>query len=220
MRTGTAALGLIVLALAGSAMASPQSDFDAVYGDWKTDLTISACKWSEPQLQNAYKVANSNPDFQYETRFSDGLQTEIKRWKNGGCSGVAPISKRRTSPLSGARIVSVNGRGGARTEVVKIRNGTRKTISFRKATVRNIRSGKRNRSVFPARFKLAKGRTATVHMGCAKGKRHASFKARTVWLCRRAAMFRDKGDAARLADAKAIVVSQRGYGSQKRRPVF
>src|SRR3954452_16244735 len=113
-------LALIALFLAVPAFASQQSDFDDVYGDWRPDLVISPCKWSQPQLKNAYDVANSNPDFQYETRFSDDVQTEIKRWQNGGCSGIVPISKRRTSPLNGARIVSVKGRGAAPSEVVKI----------------------------------------------------------------------------------------------------
>src|SRR3954469_23312233 len=147
-------LALIALFLAVPAFASQQSDFDDVYGDWRPDLVISPCRWSQPQLENAYAVANSNPDFQYETRFSDDVQTEISRWKNGGCAGVAPLTTRRTSPLNGARVVSVKDRGGQAKETVKIHNGTKQTISFRKATLRNLRSRKRNRAVFPAKFKL------------------------------------------------------------------
>jgi hypothetical protein len=210
------ALAMSALAAAGAG-ATPQSDFDAVYGDWKADLVISACKWSQGQLQNAYDVSQSNPDFQYETRFGDDVQKEIKRWKDGGCAGVKPIAVRRTSPLSGARIVKVSGRGKAAKEVVRVRNGTKKTIPFRKGSIRNSKRGK---AVFPAKFKLPKGKTAVIHVGCKKGKRRAYFKKQNVWLCLRKPLFNDKGDLARLADAKAIVVSQRGFGKLKRRPAF
>jgi hypothetical protein len=199
------------------AAASPQSDFDAVYSDWKKDVVITKCQWSPAQLQNAYNVATSNPDFQYETQFVNDIQTEINRWKNGGCAGIAPLSVRRKSALYGVRIVSVTGRGGAARELVTLRNRAGKTVSFRKAFIAN--SGRAG-VLFPSRFKLARGRTAVVHIGCAPGKRAASFVKRTVWLCRRAQLFRDRGDVARLADAKGLVVSQRGFGSQRRRPVF
>jgi hypothetical protein len=199
------------------ANASPQTDFNAVYGDWKKDLVIRKCAWSQAQLQNAYNVANSNPDFQYETRFSDAVQTEIKRWRDGGCAGIAPLATRRKSPLYGAHIIKVRGRGGAAREFVQIRNRAKRTLSFRRALLANFRG---RGYVFPARFRLARGRTATVHIGCAKGKRRASFRARTVWLCSRRQLFNDRGDLARLTDAKRLVVSQRGYGSQRSRPVF
>jgi hypothetical protein len=211
-------IAVLASMLGGSpAGASPQSDFDAVYGDWKPDLEITACRWSQAQLQNAYGVAQGNPDFQYETAFVDATKAEIDRWKNGGCAGVKPLSARQKSKLFGVKIVSVNGKGKPTSEVVKMRNAARRTISFRKARLRNSKSGA---AVFPASFKLRKGRTATVHLGCAKGKRRASFNGATVWLCRRKQLFRDKGDLARLSDAKGIVVSQSGFGSLKRRPAF
>jgi hypothetical protein len=199
------------------ASATPQTDFDGVYGDWKPDLVITPCKWSKAQLQSAYNVSNGNPDFQYETAFQDDVVKEIKRWDDNGCAGVLPLSRRRTSPINGARIVTVKPRGGSAKEVVTIRNGASRTIALRKASLRNLTGG---RAVFPAKFKLGKGRTAVVHVGCASGQRHASFKQRTVWLCHRKQLFADKGGVARLADAKALVVSQRGWGSQKLRPVF
>lgn len=219
MRIHAGVLVLIVLAglVALPAAASPQSDFDAVYGDWRKDLVITPCNWSQAQLQNAYDIAQSNPDFQYETAFVDDTQAEINRWKTGGCSGVQPLSVRKKSPLFGVRVVSVRPRGGAAKERVTLRNRARKTVSFRRASLWNA---KRGYGLFPARFKLAKGRTAVVHVGCAKGKRRASFTKRTVWLCRRRQLLSDRGDIARLVDAKAVVVSQRGFGTQRRRPVF
>jgi hypothetical protein len=213
-----AALALLVsLAAALPAAATPQSDFDAVYGDWKNDLVITRCAWSQAQLQNAYDIANSNPDFQYETKFVDDTQAEINRWKGGGCAGVLPLSARKRSPLFGVRIVKVRGKGAAANESVTIRNTTSKAKSFRKASLTNVKG---KGYYFPPKFKLAKGRTAVVHVACAKGKKRQSFTKRAVWLCSKRQMFSDRGDLARLADAKLVVVSQRGYGTQKRRPTF
>jgi hypothetical protein len=215
--------GIMLLAIGLAAVtalpawASPQSDFDAVYGDWNKDQVITKCQWSQAQLQDAYDVATSNPDFQYETQFVNDTQTEINRWKNGGCAGIAPLNVRRKSALYGVHVVSVKGRGGAASELVTLRNRAGKTLSFRKAFIAN-----RGRAgvLFPSRFKLARGRTAVVHIGCAPGKRAASFVKRTVWLCRRTQLFRDRGDVARLADAKGLVVSERGFGSERGRLVF
>lgn len=214
--------GRIVLILAALAMgvtalpaqAGPQEDFDAVYADWKPDQDVTACRFSEPELQNAYNVATSNPDMQYSTEFPDEVQREIARWHSGGCSGVAPLSARRTSALDGARIISVKGRGKAPKEYVKVKNTVKKTIAFKKATVRNL---KKQKAVFPATFKLKPGKTAVVRMGCAKGQRKASFKGLRVYLCRKSGFFKDRGDAARLADSKGTVVSQRPYGTETRR---
>jgi hypothetical protein len=212
-----ALVAFLAFALVAPASASPQSDFDAVYGDWKKDLVIVKCAWSQAQLQNAYDIASSNPDFQYETRFTDDTQAEINRWKTGGCAGIQPLSVRKKSPLFGVRITAVHGRGGARSETVTIRNRAGKALSFRKASLTNLKG---HGFYFPSRFKLRKGRTAVVHVGCAKGKRRSTFTTRAVWLCSPRQLFRDRGDLARLADAKLLVVSQRGFGSQKRRPVF
>jgi hypothetical protein len=212
-----AALIVLAFAVASPAAATPQSDFDAVYGDWKKDLVITKCDWSQAQLQNAYDIARSNPDFQYETKFVDDTQTEITRWKTGGCSGIQPRSVRKKSPLYGVRIVAVRGKGGAARETVTIRNRAGKRLSFRKASLTNLRG---HGFYFPARFKLAKGGRAVVHTGCAKGKRRATFTKRAVWLCSKRGIFRDRGDLARLADSKLLVVSQRGFGSERRRPAF
>jgi hypothetical protein len=194
-----------------------QSDFDQVYGDWKADHVITQCHWTEPQLQNAYDVANGNPDFQYETGFQDDVRTELNRWKSGGCAGVTPTTVTKKSPLTGAHITAVKGKGSARREIVKIRNHSKLTLAFRKAS---LRGGKKSKAVFPAKFKLKTKKVAVVHIGCAKGKKRASFKGTTVWLCRRKQLFRDRGDVVKLADAKGVVVSQRGFGTKKKTPSF
>jgi hypothetical protein len=113
--------------------------------------------------------------------------------------------------------MKVAGRGKAANEYVRIANRTKKTVAFRRATLRNLSGTK---ALFPASFKLKPGKTAVVRVGCAPGKRHASFSGAGVWLCRQAQLFGDGGDVARLADSKGVVVSQRGYGTQKRRPVY
>jgi hypothetical protein len=214
-------LTLAVLAaclLAGvSANASPQSDFDRVYGDWKADHVVTQCRWTQAQLESAYRVATGSPDFQYATGFQDNVRAEINRWKSGGCAGVAPYAKRRLSPLNGVRVMKVAGRGKAANEYVRIVNGAKRAVAFRKATLRNLSGA---RAVFPASFKLKPGKIAVVRVGCATGKRRPSFSGTRVWLCRRAQLFGDRGDVARLADAQGVVVSQRGYGTQKRRPVY
>jgi hypothetical protein len=215
------ALTLAVLAaclfVGASAHASPQSDFDGVYGDWKADHVVTPCRWTQAQLENAYKVATGSPDFQYATGFQDNVRAEINRWKSGGCAGVAPYSKRRLSPLNGVRVMKVAGRAKAANEYVRIANRTKKTVAFRRATLRNLSGTK---ALFPAGLKLKPGKTAVVRVGCAPGKRHPSFSGTRVWLCRQAQLFGDSGDVARLADSKGVVVSQRGYGTQKRRPVY
>jgi hypothetical protein len=208
---------VIAAVVAAPAAASPQTDFNAVYGDWKKDTKITHCYWSQSQLQNALAVASGNPDFQYDTRFPNATQAEVNRWKTGGCAGIQPIGARRKSPLFGARILSVHGRGGPGAEYVTVRNGAKKTLSFRKASLTNVKGAG---FYFPPRFRLAKGRTATVHVGCAKGRHRQTFTKSAVWLCSQKGIFRDRGDLARLADANLLVVSQRGFGTEQRRPAF
>jgi hypothetical protein len=130
---------------------------------------------------------------------------------------VAPYAKRQLSPLNGVRVMKVAGRGNAAKEYVRITNRAKKAVALRKATLRNLGGA---RALFPAKFKLKPGATAVVRVGCAPGKRSASYSGTQVWLCRRAQLFGDRGDVARLADAKGVVVSQLGYGTQKRRPVY
>src|SRR5215208_1105951 len=118
------ALAVDFLAVALPAVASPGNDFNDVYNDWRPDGVISQCHFTQAQLQNAYDVASTNPDFQYENKFQPAVQGEINRWKAGGCSGVAPKTVTKASPLTGARITAVKGRGRAATEIVKVRNGS------------------------------------------------------------------------------------------------
>jgi hypothetical protein len=195
------------------AYAGEQQDFQAVYDDWKPDKDVTACAFTQRQLENARKVASENPEFTYLTEFTDEVDREIARWKAGRCAGVSPVVKRKVSALKGARIVKVSGKGGAAREWVRVKNTTKKTLAFAGAT---LRSSKRSRARFPRAFKLKRGKTALVRVGCAAGRKRASAKGLKVWLCRRKPLFADRGDAARLADAKGTFVSQRGYGTKAR----
>src|SRR5215212_11731276 len=113
------ALAVAFFGLALPAAASPESNFNDVYNDWKPDGVISQCHFTQAQLQNAYDGASTNPDFQYENKFQPAVQGEINRWKAGGCAGVAPKTVTKASPLTGARVTVVKGRGAAAREVVK-----------------------------------------------------------------------------------------------------
>jgi hypothetical protein len=195
------------------AFAGEQEDFRAVYDDWRPDKDVTACAFSQRQLENARKVASENPEFTYLTEFTDEVDREIARWKARGCAGVAPVAQRKKSPLSGARIVRVAGKGRAAREWVKVRNTTKKTLVFRGASLRN---SKRSRARFPRTFKLKRGKTGLVRVACAAKRKRAYARGTKVWLCRRKPLFADRGDAARLADAKGTLVSQRGFGSKAR----
>ena len=84
MRLAATAAGVAIgLTIALPALANPQSDFNAVYGDWKADHVVTPCAWTQVQLQNAYNVATQSPDFQYSTDFTDNVHREIQRWKSG-----------------------------------------------------------------------------------------------------------------------------------------
>ena len=198
------------LCVCSAAFAGEQEDFNAVYADWQRDDQVTPCFFSVAQLRNAERLYESSPDSQYATAFGDEVRREIARWNAGGCAGVSPMTARRASPLFGLRIISVRGRGDASRELVSIRNTTRKRVALKGATLRG-RGGKRAR--FPARFRLPARTTAIVRVGCG-GRNRAWFRGVRVYLCRKAALFNDHGDAARLVDAKGAFVSQRSYGSR------
>ena len=203
-------LPAFLFASSGLALAGEQEDFNAVYADWQRDDQVTPCYFSAEQLQNAERLYEQSPDAQYASAFGDEVRREIARWRAGGCAGVSPMVQRRASPLFGLRIVSVRGRGGVASELVKVRNTTRKRIALRGATLRG-RGGKRAK--FPPRFRLSGRRTATVFVGCG-GRGRAWFRGTRVYLCRKTPLFNDRGDAARLADSKGVFVSQRSYGSR------
>jgi hypothetical protein len=202
-------------ALAAPAAADPAQDYQGIRADWTADGVITPCRWSEQQLENARFVSAFVPQDQY-TEFPAAIDREIARWRAGRCSGQVPDGRRASSALASVTIVRVSGRGKAARELVRIRNRGNRTVSLAGATLRN----RRGHRVRLPRIVLRRGQTATVRLGCRRGKRRV---VRTrAWLCYRRAggLFADRGDVARLADRRGIVVSQRGFGSQRRADSF
>lgn len=203
----TFAVALVsALALAPAAVAGPTEDYQAVRADWQRDGNITPCRFSEEQLANARAIADANPDDQY-TAFPAEIDRELARVRSGACRGRTPDSERDASALAGLRIVRVGSRGDAAREFVRVRNTSRRTISLNGATVRNRRG---SRARLPRGVRVRRGQSVTIRIGCLRGRRTA--RARTVYACRRGALFTDSGDVARLADRRGVVVSQRGFG--------
>lgn len=194
------------LALAPPAVAGPTQDYQAVRADWQRDGNITPCRFSEEQLANARAIADANPDDQY-TEFPAEIDRELARVRSGACRGRTPDAERDASPLAGLRIVRVGPRGDASRELVRIRNTGRRTISLNGATVRNRRG---SRARLPRGVRVRRGHAVTIRIGCLRGRRTA--RGRSVYACRRGALFTDSGDVARLADRRGVVVSQRGFG--------
>lgn len=206
MRRGLVTAGLFVLALAPAALAGPNEDYAAVRADWQRDGTITACRFSERQLENARRIAASNPDDQY-TDLPAQIDRELARIRAGRCEGRPPDAVRERSPLAALRITRTSPRGGAARESVRIRNRGRSIVDLTGATIRNRRGA---RARLPRGLKLRRGATLTVRIGCLRGRRTA--RGRVAYACRRRALFADRGDVARLADRRGFVVSQRGFG--------
>ena len=205
---------LSALAFSPSAAAGPSEDYQVVRADWQRDGNITPCRFSEEQLSNARAISDSNPDDQY-TDFPAEIDRELARIRSGGCSGRTPDVERDVSPLAGLRILSVGSRGAATREYVRVRNRSRRTISLNGATVRNRRG---SRARLPRGVRVRRGQTITIRIGCLRGRRTA--RGSTVYACRRAALFTDSGDVARLADRDGVVVSQRGFGRYRNTVAF
>jgi len=202
---------LLSLVAAVAATAAPVDDYQAVYADWR-DGGITPCRFSEGELTNARAVASENPDDAY-SGFPDDVDTELVRRRSGACAGRTPDSARDSSRLRAIRIVSVRGRGRASRERVVLKNTSRRTVDIGRAT---LRSSSRAKARLPRSVELRAGRSVTVAVGCARGKRRATVTRSAVYLCSRRALFADRGDFARLVDPTGIAVSQRGYGTRRR----
>ena len=197
---------LASLAVAAAAIAGPDEDYAAIRADWQRDDVITPCRFSEQQLENARRIAESNPDDQY-TDFPSQIDRELARIRAGRCEGRTPDVVRERSPLARLQIRSVRPSGGAARESVRIRNRGRSTVRLDGATIRNRRGA---RARLPRGVRLRRGATLTVRIGCLRGRRTA--RGRVAYACRRGALFADRGDVARLADRDGVVVSQRGFG--------
>jgi hypothetical protein len=216
-RTVLITVALVAAAAVPAGAGTPTEDYTAVRTDWQEDGTITACRFSEAELQNARTVAESNPDFAY-TGLGDAIDAEIARWRSGGCAGLVPESTRAKSPLAGVRIVSIRPRGRAAKERVVLLNSTRKTVNLGRTRLQNRRGNRR--VVLPSRLRLRAGRRLTVFSACLRGKRRPAVRGARLYACSRRELWRDRGDVARLLDRRRVVVSQRGWGTKRRVPRF
>src|SRR4051795_4285315 len=112
-----------VLALATSASADPASDYAAVRNDYMAHGgNITACKFTRTQLVNARSQITPDVDA-YDPGFRDEVNTEIRRWDNGGCSSGGGGSG--STKKAHFRIVATKGKVRSRNkrkEYVTIRN--------------------------------------------------------------------------------------------------
>jgi hypothetical protein len=203
----------VACSLVGTALAGPNDDYTRVRVDWQDDGAITPCRFSQTELGNARDVAQSSPDFSY-TGLVDAIDVEIERWRTGGCSGLAPESTRARSTLDGLRITAVK----PKQEQVVIFNRSRKAISLTGARLQNRRGNRR--IAFRRGTKIRGRKHLIVHTACLAGRRRAAVRGVRYYACSRRELWRDRGDVARLADRKRVVVSQLGYGSQRRVPKF
>lgn len=207
------ACSLVACSLVATALAAPTDDYTRVRVDWQDDGVITPCRFSETELENARDVAQSNADFAY-TGLVDAIDAEIARWRRGGCSGLAPETTRAKSPLDGLRITAVK----AKAEQVVIFNRTRRAISLTGSRLQNRRGNRR--VAFKRGTRIRARKHLIVHTACLEGRRRAAVKGGRYYACSRRQLWRDRGDVARLADRRRVVVSQFGYGSQRRVPRF
>ena len=198
---------------ASSSVAAPVDDFRAVFDDWRPDGRITQCRFTRAQLGNAATVSGGFDSNYYAPGFREELGREIARQDSGSCRGIAPNSPaaRRQSALRRLRIGTIRPRGGLKESVI-IRNSGSRSVSLRRATLRD-RSGRR--------LKLGSGRLGArrslrVFTGCAKGRRKAFRRGSRLYACQRRTVWNDRGDVVRIVDSRRVVVAQRGYGRYRR----
>ena len=210
---GKAAL-LAVLALAGAgpapALAAPADDYRAVFRDWQPDGDVTACRFSRAQLVNARNVAATVTDFDsYAPGFREEVGRELARHHARGCTGVArPGARRNRSPLRSLRIVAIRPKGGA-GESITIRNGGRRAVNLKGATLRD-RAG--NRLRLSAAGRLGARRSLRVVTRCARARRKPARLGSRLQACGSRRLWDDRGDVVKVVDARGTVVAQRGYG--------
>lgn len=223
----------MALAAPQAASAGPAEDFGTVFNDWKADQRITACRYTQTQLENTAFVNQLVPELSY-TDFPAQVSAELSRVKAGRCSSSAPNgetprgenggpggtqitpaqppsqTQRNRSPIGRLRIARVARRGRVARELLRITNEGQIAVHLGGSTIRNAR-GRRAR--LPGRLLVQPGQAVTVRLGCKRGRRVPTLSGSTAWACLRAReFFSDRGDVAQLVDRAGVVVSQRGFG--------
>lgn len=196
------ALGALFAAIlfAPAAGASVSSDTNAIVKDYGGNHSITACRFTIAQLQNAYSTLGPDVDT-YSPGLRVAIRRELKRWTDGDCKGKA-----KTADL---RIVKVASKGGAGKESVTIENYGAKTVNLRRYVLRDaskhaIRFGKTT---------LKAGRSLKVVTGCRSGHKSALRKGSTYYGCRKTEFWDDAGDVVQLVNASGTLLSQKQYGT-------
>jgi lamin tail-like protein len=196
-------------ALAPAAAAGPAEDYTAVANDYKGDQDVTACRFTQQQLENARSQIPPDVDA-YAPGFRTEINKEITRWKTGGCAGGGGGGGGSTVDL---RIVKVRYKG---KESVTIKNVGPAKVNLRKYTLRD-RSGHKLRF---KKTRLKAGRKLRVFTGCRKGHKKAFRKGARYYACKKTELWDDGGDVVKLFTPGGSKLSQRGYKAFSTVPKF
>ena len=193
---------LVAGALAPIVVASPSADLAAVGRDYASGRDITPCRFTVAQLEGARSSVNADVET-YAAGLGDAIARELKRWKDGGCTA------KKIAAAAGAklRIVSVQPKGGARSESVTIRNLGSKTVDLRGYALRDAGD-----HVLKFRStKLRKGARLVVITGCRTGSKKAVRRGTRYYFCRSKQVWDDAGDTVELLGRGGGLLSSRTY---------
>ena len=198
----TIAAVLAAAALAPTAAGSPSADLAAVGRDYATGRDITPCRFTVAQLQSARSLINADVET-YAAGLGTAIDREIKRWSDGGCTA------RKIAAAAGAklRIVSVQPKGGARTESVLIRNISAKTVDLRGYALRDAG----DHTLKFKTTKLERGASLRAVTGCRKGHKKAVRRGSRYYFCRSKQVWDDAGDTVELLGRGGGLLSMKKY---------
>ena len=197
-----AAAVLVAGALAPAAGASPSADLAAIGRDYASGRDITPCRFSVAQLQGARSAVTADVET-YAAGLTGAIDRELKRWKDGGCTA------RKIAAGAGARlrIVSVQPKGGARTESVTIQNAGRRTVNLRGYALRDAGD---HTLKFRA-TKLKRGAKLRVITGCHSGSTRAVRRGTRYYVCRSKEVWDDAGDTVELLGRGGGLLASKTY---------
>jgi hypothetical protein len=193
---------VIAGALAPAAAASPSADLAAIGRDYASGRNITPCRFTVTQLQNARGLINGDVAI-YAAGLGEAIDRELKRWKDRKCT-AKKIAAAAGGPL---RIVSVQPKGGARTESVTIKNTGRKTINLRGYALRDAG----DHTLKFRSTKLKRGAKLRVVTGCRSGSKGALRRGTRYYLCRTKEIWDDAGDTVELLGRGGGLLSTKTY---------
>jgi hypothetical protein len=194
-------VGVVVVPGVG---ASPAADFNAIIKDFTSDQKITPCLFTQAQLESARAQLGVDANA-YSPGLSTAIGSEIKRWKDGGCT-----AKRIATALGGdVRIVKVTSKGGVRKESVTLRNYGSKIVSLKGYILRDAG----DHQIKFRKTTIKPKRSVVVVTGCRKGTKTAVRKGTRYYACRSKEFWDDAGDVVELVNAKGGLLSRKTYGT-------